>query len=301
MSDGAPPRQWLQARLEARSEECPLLEEALFAAGAQAVTLEDAGDEPILDETQSWSRSRLSALFDPAEIVPENVTEALHAAMPDYAGTIRFQPVQEQDWVALTQAQFPPMAFGSRLWVMPTWASPPPQAPLLLRLDPGQAFGTGAHPTTALCLQWLDAGVRPGESVLDYGCGSGILAIAALLLGAARAYGVDNDPLALDTARENARLNGVAERLWLGLPEDFERVHGDLRAERVVANILAGPLQDLAPTLARHCLPGGALALSGILAPQAADVAAAYAPHFAMAAPVPAAEWVRLDGRRLAR
>lgn len=292
------PREWLQLRLDAPQREQEALEEALFACGALSVTLEDAGDEPVFEEGQTWSQGIFKALFDPAETDAGAVLACLRELVPQFSGTPRFEQIQEQDWVAATQAQFQAQAFGPRLWVAPTWATAPDAAAVLLRLDPGQAFGTGAHPTTALCLSWLDAQVRGGETLLDYGCGSGILAIAALLLGARQAYGVDTDPTALAVARENALLNGVAERLWLGSPEDFAAAHGALQADLVAANILAGPLRELAPVLAAHCRPGGALALSGILAEQADWVAEPYAPRFALHPPIQQEEWIRLDGIR---
>lgn len=291
-------RYWLQLRLPASQAQQAHLEAALFDCGAVSVSLEDAGDEAIFEAGATWSQGVLVALFDPDSAEADAIRQQLAEALPTLTTIPAFERVDEQDWVALTQSQFPARAFGARLWIAPSWADAPADAPVLLRLDPGQAFGTGAHPTTELCLRWLDQTLQGGETVLDYGCGSGILAIAALLLGAERAYGVDNDPAALRVAAENARLNHVAERLWLGLPEDFEAAWPALQGDLVVANILAGPLQTLVETLARHCLPSGRLALSGILAEQAAAVATAYAPRFQMQLPMQQGDWVRLDGQR---
>ncbi|MEK8090786.1 50S ribosomal protein L11 methyltransferase [Thermithiobacillus plumbiphilus] len=298
MSATEGPRQWLQLRLEIGKAEQEALEGALFDCGALAVSLEDAGDEPVFEEGETWTRGILVALFDPAEHQQAEVLACLREAIPGFEGTPSFEILQEQDWVALTQAQFQPRQFGKRLWVLPTWSDAPANAEILLRLDPGQAFGTGAHPTTTLCLEWLDQQVQGGELVLDYGCGSGILAIAALLLGAKEAFGVDTDPVALEVARENARMNGVEDRLWLGLPAEFMAQHGNLEPDLLVANILAGPLRELAPELASHCRPGGQLALSGILAEQADWVAAAYEKSFALVPPVQQEEWIRLEGTR---
>jgi ribosomal protein L11 methyltransferase len=191
-----------------------------------------------------------------------------------------------------TRRQFEPIRAGERLWIVPTWHEPPDPHAINIVLDPGAAFGTGSHPTTRLVLAWLEREVRPGDRVLDYGCGSGILAIAALKLGAACALGVDVDPMALEAARYNASRNGVALEL-----ADAERAVP--HAARVtVANILANPLRMLAPLLAAHTLPGGALALSGILEEQAASVIDAYRPHAALSIEGRDAGWVLLAGRR---
>ena len=191
-----------------------------------------------------------------------------------------------------TQRQFAPIRAGERLWIVPTWHEAPDAGAVNIVLDPGAAFGTGSHPTTRLVLGWLEREVRGGETVLDYGCGSGILAIAAMKLGAARAVGVDIDPLALEAARYNASANAVALDV---LPADAPLV---LEADLTVANILANPLRMLAPLLASHTRPGGRLALSGILAAQAGEVMAAYAPFFDMAAAGAEGDWVCLAGTR---
>jgi ribosomal protein L11 methyltransferase len=194
--------------------------------------------------------------------------------------------------VRASQAQFAPIRISARLWIVPSWHAAPDPDALNIRLDPGLAFGTGSHPTTRLCLRWLDQLVRPASSVLDYGCGSGILAIAALKLGARAAVGVDVDPAAVAAARENAARNEVAARF---VSSEVALAHP---ADLVVANILANPLIVLAPVLAAHCRPGGRIALAGILAPQADAVSAAYAQWFAMAHFAADDGWVCLEGVR---
>jgi ribosomal protein L11 methyltransferase len=187
---------------------------------------------------------------------------------------VSVEPLPEQDWVLASQEQFQPLRVSERLWVVPSWRQPVDPGAVNLLLDPGLAFGTGSHPSTRLCLQWLEQALQGGETVVDYGCGSGILAIAALKLGAARALGVDIDPNALATARDNARLNGVhAEFFDAAAPLAVE-------ADLVVANILANPLKLLAPLLARLTRPGGRIALAGLLTPQCAELSAAYGAWF---------------------
>jgi ribosomal protein L11 methyltransferase len=198
----------------------------------------------------------------------------------------------DDDWVRVTQAQFEPIRASSRIWIVPTWREPPEREAVNLVLDPGAAFGTGSHPTTRLCLAWLDREVRGGESVLDYGCGSGILAIAAMKLGAARATAVDIDPLALEAARYNADSNGVVLEV---LAADAALT---IEADITVANILANPLRMLAPLLAAHTVPGGRLVLSGILAAQAEEVRLAYEHWFELRIAGEDAGWVSLAGER---
>jgi len=205
------------------------------------------------------------------------------------------ETLDDQVWERAWMDDFAPMRFGERLWIVPSWsASPDPQA-VNLKLDPGLAFGTGTHETTALCLEWLDRADLTGKAVLDFGCGSGVLAIAALLLGAGNATGTDIDPQALTASEDNARNNGVADALRLYLPENLP---ADYRCDVLVANILAGPLVELAGQLASYCRPGGSLALSGILAEQAESVRNAYAPWFDLNPTTQQGDWVRIDGVR---
>lgn len=277
------------------------LAEALEERGALSTDLSDhdagtAEEREVFAEPGAeaalWARCRLAALF-PLEA---DVSAALDAALAECGvatlAAASFERLEDDDWVALTQRQFEPIRAGERLWIVPTWHEPPQPGAVNIVLDPGAAFGTGSHPTTRLCLAWLEQNVRDGDSVLDYGCGSGILAIAALKLGAACAIGVDVDPLALEAARYNAQRNGVA----LEVLDAQRAVPGSARI--TVANILANPLRMLAPLLAAHTRPGGAMALCGILAEQAGDVIAAYAPYARLAAVASDGPWVLIAGER---
>lgn len=296
---------WLQLVFDSGRETAPALEDTLLELGAVSVTLQPylpdgATEEPVFEpgvgETPLWSATRVVALFEEGTAA-DAVIAALAELLP--VPPWRAEVLADQAWERAWMADFQPMRFGRRLWVCPSWCPPPDPDGVILALDPGLAFGTGTHPTTALCLEWLDAQDLRGRTVLDYGCGSGILAIAALLLGAERALAVDNDPQALTATRDNAGRNGIApERLLTCLPDALPP---GFCAEVTVANILAGPLQSLAPTLAQLTAAGGSLALSGILAEQAAAVSTAYSADFDVAAPVQRAEWIRLDGRKNAR
>ncbi len=249
--------------------------------------------EPGMTSEAAWALSRVSALFaadsDVAAIVAR-VARDHGLAVPVFETL----PVAEEDWVRNTQAQFGAIEIAPGFFVVPSWTEPPDPAALNLRLDPGLAFGTGSHPTTRLCLEWLRAALRGGESVLDYGCGSGILAIAAAKLGAGRVVGVDVDPQAVDASRANAARNQVVATF--GGPDTL----GPGRFDVVVANILANPLRLLAPALAARVAPAGRIALSGILDGQAHEVAAAYAPWFTLAASRASEGWVLLTATRTA-
>lgn len=286
---------WLQLCFESDAEQAPQLEDTLLELGAAAVTLQDSADEPVLEpgvgERPLWRATRVVALFE-EHADRDNIVAAL-ATRVDRLPPWRAERLEDRVWERVWMDDFQPMSFGRRLWVCPSWSSPPAADAVVLALDPGLAFGTGTHPTTALCLQWLDSQPLAGCTVLDYGCGSGILAIAALLLGAERAWGVDNDPQALAASRDNAARNGIAqERLTLFAPEEFP---AEWQADVTVANILAGPLQSLASRLIAQTLPGGRLVLSGLLSDQGPAVAASYLPRCRLQA----AEqdgWLRLDG-----
>lgn len=296
-AEEAPAEGWLQLEFALGELDAERVQAALEALDALAVTLADAADDPIYEPppgaTPLWQRSRVTALFDPRSdraALIALLEIALDAKLPQP----RWSGLADRDWAREWLKDFKPMRFGRRLWVVPTAYAVPEPAAVNLVLDPGLAFGTGTHPTTALCLEWLDAQALAGKSVLDYGCGSGILAIAAALLGATAVTAVDLDPQALTATAENAERNGVAGRLRIGPPE----AAGAGRFDALVANILAGPLVALAPTLMARAAPGAPFALSGILAEQAAEVAAAYAPFATMAPPVARGDWVRLDGVR---
>ena len=289
---------WLQVRLAISPEQAQTYEDALLEVGAVSVTFMDAEDQPIfepdLGTTPLWSHTHLLALFEAdtdADAVFAHLQLLTGAALPEHQAEV----IADQDWERSWMDNFQPMRFGQRLWIVPSWhAAPEPDAVNLL-LDPGLAFGTGTHPTTALCLEWLDGQDLQGCNLLDFGCGSGILAIAALLLGAKQAVGTDIDYQAIEASRDNAERNGIdASRLPLYLPEQLPAEQADV----VVANILAGPLVALAPQITSLVKPGGRLALSGILAEQGEDVAAAYAEAFDLDPLCIRDGWVRISGRR---
>ncbi len=306
---------WLQLSVIVNREHAEQVESALEEAGALAVTLDDPDDEPAAlpaDLSMSgiwepapatqplWRRLRITALFDDnglGEVAAQRAADALLAfalAPPQIAR------LGDRPWERVWLDELGPARFGRRLWVCPRGERPAgadaAQWPgVVVDLDPGLAFGTGHHPTTALCLTWLDGLDLAGKRVLDYGCGSGILAIAALKLGAASALAVDYDPQALDATVDNATANGVLERLSIARPEQVQALQADV----LVANILAGPLLELAPTLAALAAPGAHLGLSGILSQQAARVADGYAAEFLMEPVATQEGWALLTGRRL--
>ncbi|MEZ5461457.1 50S ribosomal protein L11 methyltransferase [Dokdonella sp.] len=296
---------WLELSLTLRSDQQEAVEAALEDVGALAVTLLDADAdtsneqailEPAVGETPLWSLIVLSALFE-AETDRSGLIHVLGELIPELEpGQIAFREVADQDWTRVWMDQFKPMQFGERLWIYPWNIEPPANSgnTVIVRLDPGLAFGTGTHPTTALCLEWLDQADLGGKTVIDYGCGSGVLAIAAALLGAADVIGIDNDPQAIEASRDNATRNGVADRIQLRLPNVDERTPADL----LVANILAGPLYELAPLFARHVRPGGLLALSGILGGQESDLLERYSEWFEDLQVSKREDWVRIDGKR---
>lgn len=292
---------WLSVALETDAASAEALSDALMAAGAISVAVEDAlagtefetpqfGEPGSPATTPLWEKNRIVALFEPATDLRERLIAALKEARLVVPAMISFEEVAETDWVRLTQSQFDPIRISKRLWIVPSWHTAPDPAAINLELDPGLAFGTGSHPTTRLCLEWLEANVTPGCSVLDYGCGSGILAIAAKKLGAGDTAGVDIDPVALAAAADNAARNAVTIR-WLHSSDPL-----DGRFDRVVANILTNPLILLAPVLAARLAPGGRLALSGVLDVQADQVIAAYAPYLPLRVAATHEGWVRLEG-----
>ncbi|MDR3100487.1 MAG: 50S ribosomal protein L11 methyltransferase [Paraburkholderia sp.] len=261
-----------------RAEE---LSDALLELGALSVSVEDAdadtpdeqplfGEPGLTPERTAWQHSRVIALIgddqDPAVLLAAAANELGLAEAPKFA----LREVEEQDWVRLTQSQFDPIQIGERIWVVPSWHDAPDPSALVLELDPGLAFGTGSHPTTRLCMEWLEQHVQPGNALLDYGCGSGILAILAKKCGANPVIGIDIDPQAVESARHNSERNHV--EVTYGLPDDCPQGEFDI----VVANILSNPLKLMASMLSSRVKPGGRLALSGILARQAEEVAQVY-------------------------
>lgn len=288
---------FLQLTLDVGSADPSIYEDILFDAGALSVTLEDAQDSPILEPapgaTPLWPQVRIKALFPAATnplVVLTNFNQQGIRTLPDY----RFETIADRAWEREWLKDFRPMRFGKHLWVCPGGQRPDDDQAVVVELDPGLAFGTGTHPTTALCLDYLAERSLTGQHVLDYGCGSGILAIAALKLGAQSAAGYDIDEQAAIATRENARVNRVYERIRVIAPKDPVEGTYDV----VLANILAEPLRTLAATLSGFVRPGGVIALSGLLQNQAEEVGAAYAPWFDLDTPVVRDGWVRLSGTR---
>ncbi len=298
------PQSWIEISGPVKGAAADAIADALLEAGALAVDVADLNaesdaEQPIFGEpgmalTQRWADSRIAALFEGgvATDALEILWNSLRAESTDSLGPHEFRVVPETDWVRATQAQFEPIEITPNLWIVPTWCEPPNPAAINLRVDPGLAFGTGTHPTTRLCLQWLSDLPLKGKTVLDYGCGSGILAMAASALGAASVFGVDIDPQAVDTARYNTAANG----LQVSYAVSDRELH--LQYDVVVANILAGPLTVLAPAICAHVKTGGRLALAGILAPQIERIQAAYAPWIEMTVTAERDGWVRMTGTR---
>lgn len=292
---------WQKLILAVPQADVESCEDALLAAGALSVSLEDLDDDPIFEpapgQTPLWQRVRISGLF-PGDISPAQLMAALHGSLrPALLGEFDHEYLEDIDWVHQTQADFPPTRYGTALWVLPPWIDPADYQGTPLILDPGLAFGTGQHETTALCLEWLDGLSLHHKTVLDVGCGSGILAIAALKLGALSAHGTDIDPQALKASRDNAELNQIpAAQLWLGLPEELPDTN---QFDVLIANILAQPLIALAPELAPHLAPGGQFALSGVLRDQADAVAAQWhAQGLTVDQISTRGDWARISGHR---
>jgi len=294
---------WLTLTVETDAQHAEALSEALLELGALSVDLLDADagtpdEQAIFGEPGEappgvWQHNRVSALFDDDRDVPAILRKAASSIGLERLPEHRIETLADNDWVRLTQSQFEPIRISARLWIVPTWHDPSDPDAVNIVLDPGLAFGTGSHPTTRLCLRWLDDNLRGGESVLDYGCGSGILAIAALKLGAARAVGVDVDSQAVSSSRANAIAN-QAGNVQFCQPDDAPLGSYDL----VVANILTNPLRMLAPLLANATRQGGQIVLSGILEEQAQEVMNIYRQWFELDAPIFEEGWACLSGRK---
>ncbi len=293
---------WLQLTFETTPEDAEQFSDLLSEAGANAVTFLDSADQPLYEppvgETPLWSRTRIIGLFDAATDMDAVLAQINAAITPNSLPDHRISPLQDKDWEREWMDNFKPMPFGKRLWIVPSWTQPPQPEAINILLDPGLAFGTGTHPTTDLCLQWLDAHGAEHHEVIDYGCGSGILAVAAAKLGAGHVWAVDNDPQALIATRDNAKKNSVDKKISAVLPDALPE-RPPLQTPLLLANILAQPLMDFAERFATHVTPGGHIVLSGILIEQAEQVAACYTPWFAMEPAVFKNEWVRLSGQRL--
>lgn len=302
---------WLSLVVDSDAEHAEALSEALLELGALSVDLLDADadtpdEQAIFGEPGEpppgvWQHNRVSALFDSDKDVDSILHNAAAGIGLKQVPAYRIETLADDDWVRITQSQFAPIPISPRLWIVPTWHTPSDPDAINIVLDPGLAFGTGSHPTTRLCLRWLDDNLCGGENVLDYGCGSGILAIAALKLGAAHAIGVDVDSQAVIASRDNAAANRV-ESAEFYLPDDFPDLSPGHQLQPgfdlVVANILTNPLRMLAPLLASATRPGGQIVLSGILEEQAQEVMNIYQQWFDLDAPVFEEGWSCLSGRR---
>ena len=298
---------WTEVVIEVARDHAEALSDALMDAGALSVSVEDADEgteaenplfgEPGMEPTQAaWDHSRVVALLEVDADQFAIVQEAANAIKLPVVPSFTTRAVADADWVRLTQSQFEPIHIGTNIWVVPSWHEAPDPNGLILELDPGLAFGTGSHPTTRLCMEWLEAHPAPGQSVLDYGCGSGILAMVAKKLGATDVAGVDIDPQAIESAGLNAERNGCEIDFYV--PYDFvASQRGAQRFDIVVANILSSPLKLMAPMLSGRVADGGSLILSGVLARQAEEVAAAYAPFIKLGVWAEQDGWVALHGQ----
>ena len=293
---------WIQAIVDIQPEQAEQTEDLLLAIGAQAVTLVDAANQPIyepkLGTTPLWDNCKLIALFDAEQPLAFQMQQ-LAALYKEETGSefpnFKLDLVEDKDWVREWMDTFKPIQFGSRLWICPSWLDAPDPTAVNLKLDPGLAFGTGTHATTALCLRWLDGQDVSGKTVVDFGCGSGILGIAALLLDAKYMLGIDIDPQAVLATNDNAERNNITKaQLDVYLPEDAP----DAQAEIVLANILAGPLVELKENILAYLQPGGDLVLSGILESQAQSVVDAYSADCDDLEVAVEGDWVRITGRK---
>ncbi|BAO43029.1 50S ribosomal protein L11 methyltransferase [Thiolapillus brandeum] len=287
---------WLQAHLEVEKSQAPLVELLFEQLGALSITLEDARDEPMLEPPPGamplWRETRVTGLFDgttDADHLRTRIDEVLNR---ENSRNLTLEILEDQAWERTWLEHFQPLRFGDNLWICPTGRQVEQPDATIIHLDPGLAFGTGTHPTTALCLEWIDAADLEGKTVMDFGCGSGILAIAALKRGARQAIAIDHDPQALIATRSNAERNQVSERLTTLAADEFQPREADV----VLANILANVLVDLSPLICSLVRTGGELVLSGILQHQAQDVARAYEPAIHLQPPAALDGWVRLQG-----
>lgn len=288
---------WLQLIIPTDENSADQLSDALMEHGAVSVTLQDMQDQPVLEPTPGttpmWSQTRVVGLFDANDDLNQviiNVEQQLRKKIPNWKG----EQLEDKDWVRAWMDDFKPMQFGRKLWVVPSTFEPTQPDAANILLDPGLAFGTGTHPTTSMCLEWLDANPPEGKDIIDFGCGSGILAIAAILLGANHAEAIDLDPQALIATRDNAEKNNVSSNIKTYLPDEFTAHTTPL----LLANILASPLVELATYFARLTAPQGQIVLSGILAEQAETVLTAYKENFEIEIWKQQGDWICLAGVR---
>nr|WP_278986734.1 50S ribosomal protein L11 methyltransferase [Plesiomonas shigelloides] len=288
---------WIQLKLNTTGAQAEAIGDVLMESGSVSITFMDSHDTPVFEplpgETRLWGDTDVMALYDAETDMAAVIAQLQQSPLLGNDFVHKIEQLEDKDWEREWMDNFHPMRFGQRLWICPSWREVPEPEAVNVMLDPGLAFGTGTHPTTALCLEWLDGLDLVGKTVVDFGCGSGILAIAALKLGAARAVGIDIDPQAITASRDNAERNGVSDRLELYLPKDQPQ---DLLGDVVVANILAGPLRELAPLISVLPKSGGHLGLSGILESQAESVADAYHEKFVLDPIAEREEWCRITG-----
>lgn len=290
---------WQQLKLQIESAHVDFFEQQLLAHGALSVTYLDAKDQPVfqkeLGSTPLWDETFLLSLFDATSNLQPLLDWLQKNAAVINRDSLLVEWLEDQAWERSWMADFQAMQFGKRLWICPSWQAPPDPTAINIILDPGLAFGSGSHTTTAMCLEWLEGADLRNKTVIDYGCGSGVLAIASILLGAGQVIAVDNDPQALAATIANSRNNNIAEAAMIAcLPEAVPTIQADV----LLANILAEPLVELAPHFATLMLPGAPLVLSGLLPEQADTVLAAYQHHFTMDTPRIEQQWVRLTGVR---
>lgn len=289
---------WIQIRINANADNAEMISDLLMDTGSASVTYVDAKDTPIyepkLGTVQLWADTTVIGLYDANHDM--NSVVAVLKAEPTLADKLvyKIEQLEDKDWEREWMDNFHPIKFGERLWICPSWRDIPEPDAVNVLLDPGLAFGTGTHATTALCLKWLESQDLTGKTVVDFGCGSGILGIAAIKLGAERMIGIDIDPQAIEASRDNAERNGVADKLEVYLPED----QPDFSADVVVANILAQPLKELHEVILGLLKPNGKIAMSGILEEQAQSVADVYAPFLALDEIAVEGEWTRVSGTK---
>lgn len=291
---------WIQIKLNATDKNAEQIGDMLMEqTGALSITFLDAKDTPVFEplpgETRLWGETDILALYDAEADTSWIIEQAKASNLLDADFAYKVEQIEDKDWEREWMDNFHPMKFGERLWICPSWRDIPEPDAVNVMLDPGLAFGTGTHPTTSLCLEWLEGLDLEGKTVIDFGCGSGILAIAAIKLGAAKVIGIDIDPQAIIASEANAERNGVKDQLELFLPQDQPQ---DLIADVVVANILAGPLRDLSPIIKGLVKEDGELAMSGVLDTQAEDVANYYRDQFEIEPIKELQEWCRISGKK---
>lgn len=289
---------WIQLKINTQAEYAEQVGEMLSANGAQAVTFVDAKDTPMYEpkpgEVLLWPDTQVIGLYDAEFDMARVVSQLEKSKVLGKGFNHKLDQLEDKDWEREWMENFHPIQFGEKLWICPSWREVPDPSAVNVMLDPGLAFGTGTHPTTSLCLRWLDGLEVSNKTVVDFGCGSGILGIAALKLGAEHVHGIDIDPQALLASKDNAGRNGVEDKISVYLPKD----QPNLQADIVLANILAGPLRELRNVITEYCVTGGYLVLSGILATQADEINTLYAQDFDMEPNAVEGEWARVSGRK---